>query len=36
MAGIRFRNCRAWHGSGAMAYPDDLLVEGGRIRAASR
>ena len=36
MARILFRNCRVWDGSGAAAYPADVLVEGERIRAVAR
>ena len=36
MARILFRNCRVWDGSGASAYPADVLVEGERIRAVAR
>jgi imidazolonepropionase-like amidohydrolase len=30
------RDCRVWDGSGKAAFPADLLIEGGRIRAISR
>ena len=30
---ILFRDARVWDGSGAAAYPADVLIEGGRIRA---
>ena len=30
---ILFRDARVWDGSGAVAYPADVLIEGGRIRA---
>ena len=30
------RNCRVWDGSGKAAFPADLLIEGGRIRAVAR
>ncbi len=36
MARILFRSCRVWDGSGAAAYPADVLVEGERIRAVAR
>ncbi len=31
-----FRDARVWDGSGAAAYPADVLVEGGRIKAVAR
>ena len=30
------RDCRVWDGSGKAAFPADLLIEGGRIRAVAR
>jgi N-acyl-D-aspartate/D-glutamate deacylase len=36
MARILFRNCRVWDGSGAAAYPADVLVGDERIRAVAR
>ncbi len=37
MARILFRNASVWDGSGAPAYPADVLVvEGERIRAVAR
>ena len=33
MGRILFKNCSVWDGSGAAAYPADVLVEGERIRA---
>jgi imidazolonepropionase-like amidohydrolase len=35
MARLLFRDCRVWDGSGAAAYPADVLVEGERIRAVA-
>ncbi|MEJ0015520.1 MAG: hypothetical protein WDN25_02955 [Acetobacteraceae bacterium] len=35
MTRILLRNCRVWDGSGAPAYPADVLVEGERIRAVA-
>ncbi|MSP00918.1 MAG: amidohydrolase family protein [Acetobacteraceae bacterium] len=35
MARILFRNTRVWDGSGAPAYPADVLIEGERIRAVA-
>jgi hypothetical protein len=35
MARILIRDCRVWDGSGAAAYPADVLVEGERIRAVA-
>ena len=35
MARLLFRNCRVWDGSGAAAYPADVLIEGERIRAVA-
>jgi imidazolonepropionase-like amidohydrolase len=35
MARILFRNCHVWDGSGAPAYPADVLVESERIRAVA-
>jgi imidazolonepropionase-like amidohydrolase len=36
MSRIVFRNAMVWDGSGADAYPADVLVEGGRIRTVAR
>ena len=30
------RDCRVWDGSGKAAFPADLLIDGGRIRAVAR
>ena len=35
MGRILFRNTRVWDGSGAAAYPADVLIEGERIRAVA-
>ena len=35
MARLLFKNCRVWDGSGAAAYPADVLIEGDRIRAVA-
>jgi imidazolonepropionase-like amidohydrolase len=35
MARILFRDCRVWDGSGAPAYPADVLIENDRIRAVA-
>ena len=35
MSRILFRNTRVWDGSGAQAYPADVLIEGERIRAVA-
>jgi imidazolonepropionase-like amidohydrolase len=31
-----FRNCRVWDGSGAQAFPADVLIEGERIRTVAK
>src|SRR6202046_5417481 len=33
---ILFKNCRVWDGSGAQAYPADVMVEGERIRTSAK
>jgi imidazolonepropionase-like amidohydrolase len=35
MSRILFRNCRVWDGSGAAAYPADVLLDGERIRSVA-
>jgi imidazolonepropionase-like amidohydrolase len=35
MSRVLFRNVRVWDGSGAAAYPADVLIEGERIRAVA-
>jgi imidazolonepropionase-like amidohydrolase len=35
MPRIMFRNCRVWDGSGAAAYPADVLVDGERISSVA-
>jgi imidazolonepropionase-like amidohydrolase len=35
MSRILFRNCRVWDGSGAAAYPADVLIDGERIRTVA-
>src|ERR1700704_783609 len=35
MSRVLFRNARVWDGSGAEAYPADVLIEGERIRAVA-
>jgi imidazolonepropionase-like amidohydrolase len=35
MTRILFSNCRVWDGSGAPAYPADVLVDGDRIRTVA-
>jgi dihydroorotase-like cyclic amidohydrolase len=35
MARMLFKNCRVWDGSGAPAFPADVLIEGERIRAVA-
>ena len=35
MARILFKNCRVWDGSGAAAYPADVLLDGEGIRAVA-
>jgi imidazolonepropionase-like amidohydrolase len=35
MTRILFRNCRVWDGSGAAAYPADVLVDGERIASVA-
>jgi hypothetical protein len=36
MPRILFRNCRVWDGTGAPAFPADVLVDGARIAAVAR
>jgi imidazolonepropionase-like amidohydrolase len=36
MARILFSNCRVWDGSGAPAYPADVMIEGERIRTIAK
>jgi N-acyl-D-aspartate/D-glutamate deacylase len=36
MSRMIIRDCRVWDGSGKAAFPADLLIEGGRIRAVAR
>src|ERR1700710_804469 len=33
---ILFKNCRVWDGSGAQAYPADVMIEGERIRTIAK
>ena len=35
MTRILFRNARVWDGTGAAAFPADVLIEGERIRAVA-
>jgi imidazolonepropionase-like amidohydrolase len=35
MVRLLFRDCRVWDGSGAPAYPADVLIEGDRVRAVA-
>ena len=35
MPRILFRDCRVWDGSGAPAFPADVLVDGERIAAVA-
>src|SRR5213594_4012742 len=36
MTRIIFRNAMVWDGSGADAYPADVLVDSGRVKAVAR
>ena len=36
MTRVVFRNASVWDGSGAAAFPADVLVDGGRIRTIAR
>jgi imidazolonepropionase-like amidohydrolase len=36
MTQILFKNCRVWDGSGAQAYPADVMIDGERIRTIAK